>query len=869
MEQFYRKHKNKFFYMISFAIPVLTLLISMAIKQCYPFGEDCSTLIGDSRNQYIQFFQLLYDRIAEKKSFLFSWDTGMGFDFLSNFWYYMSNPCNWIVLLFGRTHIELGMICSILLQTGGCAVAFMYFLMHTQMNRIKTEKWNIYVCMLFSSAYALCDYILAYKYNLMWMLGLMVVPLIMLGTEYLVQKQDSRLYMVTLFLGFISNFYFAWFLCIWAVICFIEQSKENFKHWKKAFFRFVSSSVITALCAAFVLIPSFLAVLGRNNSNWYSISDFGIGRHDDLGNFINGFFWAHDLKIVGEDLFTQNNYCGIFVIVLSVVYFFNKNISRTNKIKRFSEIIFLVMAMNWIGLYWLMHGCAIPHMYTNRYAFMLIFLLLLTAFESLYHLDEIRFRHVGMVGLIMAVFYGFALFNSNLQDSAVCYLGTFCLILCVLIGLALFVRHNYSRNIFIIQLCMIGFVEILTNLFFSNADSVSDRTDAMKGTGAWMAEYDDITVESGERKTAFLISGQKFFAYSQTDIFASAIHSDLLKLFGKVGLSDGNAEVIYTYQGTTPLTSVLFNVRYVLTDLPGRFGGYSLSRQEDGFGVYEADNLVGLGYVLPENVLFWNLDDKNIFESQNNFSNGVLNCGNLFTEVNFEDAAVEYAACEVLSYENGVYHYINQDEEADRYASILLSMEIPENMDLYFYSKSTNRQSCNVYLDGELIYNDERAIQDDASTIHIGNVERGQILQILLSDVSSIQGEADIYVCFYQYHDDVMQEALAKMRESVYNIDTFEDTSVSGTVDAAKDGILYTSIPYYKGFTAYVDGKKTEIVKIGDAMTGVRVPAGKHTVEFRYFTYGLKTGIGLSIFGFLLVIINAVYAGKRKKNLET
>ena len=61
MEQFYRKHKNKFFYMISFAIPVLTLLISMAIKQCYPFGEDCSTLIGDSRNQYIQFFQLLYD----------------------------------------------------------------------------------------------------------------------------------------------------------------------------------------------------------------------------------------------------------------------------------------------------------------------------------------------------------------------------------------------------------------------------------------------------------------------------------------------------------------------------------------------------------------------------------------------------------------------------------------------------------------------------------------------------------------------------------------------------------------------------------------------------------------------------------------
>ena len=51
------------------------------------------------------------------------------------------------------------------------------------------------------------------------------------------------------------------------------------------------------------------------------------------------------------------------------------------------------------------------------------------------------------------------------------------------------------------------------------------------------------------------------------------------------------------------------------------------------------------------------------------------------------------------------------------------------------------------------------------------------------------------------------------------------------------------SIPYEDGWTAFVDGKKTEIIKIGKAMCGLNLEAGNHEVRFEYFPEGLLPGL--------------------------
>lgn len=861
--------KNKVYYLyyiIAFLIPVAVTLIILYKTSCYPFGDTFTILVGDARDQYVNFFRLLYDRITEGKSFLFSWDTGMGFDFYSNFCYYLSNPCNWIVLLFGKQNIELGMICTILLQNGCCAVTAMYFLMHSKINRMKEEKWNGWLCVLFATAYSMCDYIMAYRFNMMWLFGMAIVPLLMLGIEYLYEKGDGRLYGITLFLGFVANFYFSWFLCIWALLCCVEQNKKTIREWFRSFLKFVIVSVISALCASVILVPSFLNVFSRNSDDWVTISDYGIAMHAAPENFLSGFFWGHDLSMIGEQLFTQNNYCGIFVIILAVLYIFNRNIELRRKVKRISEILILVLALNWIGLYWVLHGLSIPHAYTNRYAFMLVFLLILTAFEGLYKIYEIRFRYIGLAALFLAAMYVFTFTNLDFQQKAASVWVTLLLLCWVLGNIVLFHKRYIGNRFFIINLCVVGLLELMLNPFFSNM-GIAYRTSAMAGQTGWMQEYDSLETEMGERKTSFFLEMGKEFAYSQTDIFASAIHSGLLKLYGKLGMYNGFAGGRYTYIGSTPLSVALFNVRYVLTDDPERFGGYQLREAEDTYGLYEAEGLAGFGFILPEASLSWNIDAGNMFEVQNDFTENILGKGKLFTRVGVADIQIDAVACEVVSYTDGQCVYVNKDADSEYYASILFDIAIPQDMDLYFSTESTKEHVCSIYIDEALFYSDDYySVQDNGQTFHIGELKKGQKVQILYTDISGRQGEGTVSINLYQYHDDIMQKCLAQMQESVYEIDTFEDTYISGTVDTDKGGILYTSIPYYRGFMVYVDGKKTDPVIIGDALLGVRVPAGKHKVEFHYFTYGLKTGMLLSGLGFLLAVIYMIYS--RNKNHE-
>ena len=100
-----------------------------------------------------------------------------------------------------------------------------------------------------------------------------------------------------------------------------------------------------------------------------------------------------------------------------------------------------------------------------------------------------------------------------------------------------------------------------------------------------------------------------------------------------------------------------------------------------------------------------------------------------------------------------------------------------------------------------------------------------------------------------------MKAVVGKLRDNQYALESMGTTKVSGRVEAEDDSLLYTSIPYYRGFKVYVDGEKKELVSIAGAMCGVEVSAGEHEIVFRYFPYGLKTGIALSFAGLILLYI--------------
>lgn len=88
---------------------------------------------------------------------------------------------------------------------------------------------------------------------------------------------------------------------------------------------------------------------------------------------------------------------------------------------------------------------------------------------------------------------------------------------------------------------------------------------------------------------------------------------------------------------------------------------------------------------------------------------------------------------------------------------------------------------------------------------------------------------------------------------------------VCGDISVDTDKVLYMSIPFCEGWTAYVDGEKTELFQGNTMGIAIKLKAGEHKIVLKYFTPGLKVGIVLSGIGFILFVVSLVYEKQRDK----
>ena len=108
------------------------------------------------------------------------------------------------------------------------------------------------------------------------------------------------------------------------------------------------------------------------------------------------------------------------------------------------------------------------------------------------------------------------------------------------------------------------------------------------------------------------------------------------------------------------------------------------------------------------------------------------------------------------------------------------------------------------------------------------------------------------------------QESVSRLQQNA--CDRFEITRSGFTahIDAKEAGLVVFTIPHDKGFTATLDGQKTEIIPCDVSFMGVWVEPGEHEIVFTYRTRMLRLGLGMS--GLAAVILGAyVYLAKKKK----
>jgi uncharacterized membrane protein YfhO len=91
------------------------------------------------------------------------------------------------------------------------------------------------------------------------------------------------------------------------------------------------------------------------------------------------------------------------------------------------------------------------------------------------------------------------------------------------------------------------------------------------------------------------------------------------------------------------------------------------------------------------------------------------------------------------------------------------------------------------------------------------------------------------------------------------------DRTVEGEITVTDPGRLVLSIPADEGWTLYVDGKETEIEPLSDALIGVTLGEGTHTISLSYTTPGVKAGAAGTFAALALFAVSMLFEIMRSK----
>ncbi|MBI1765516.1 MAG: YfhO family protein [Acidobacteria bacterium] len=78
----------------------------------------------------------------------------------------------------------------------------------------------------------------------------------------------------------------------------------------------------------------------------------------------------------------------------------------------------------------------------------------------------------------------------------------------------------------------------------------------------------------------------------------------------------------------------------------------------------------------------------------------------------------------------------------------------------------------------------------------------------------------------------------------------------------AQPGFLVLSEMYYRGWDAFIDGRRVPVERVNYALRGLSVPAGEHRVEFLFRSPSFNQGARLAGLGVLILLLGAI-AGRR------
>ena len=840
----------------AFLIPFILMIIILAITGIWPFGTR-TILTSDLENQYVQFFSYLREIYKGNHSIFYTFSKTFGGEMLSLYAYYLMSPLNIILLFFRTAWLPQAVELLILIKISLCSLTFYFMISHLSAH-VRPSG------LIFSVSYALMAYNMAYFFHLMWLDSIILLPLIVLGIHRILEGHFPVLYTCSLGFAILFNYYIGFMLCIFSVLYFctlcVVQKKRLIRDFS-VFFNYGLASLVAGLLSMFILLPTLKGLSGGKaafDTSLFTFSGNFIWR-DFLIKFFNGCFYFKNNTVSG----LPNIFCGIMILFLCFLFFMNSRIELRQKLGAGFLLAILCLSFYFqiFNLVW--HGFNPPSSFPYRYSFLFSFLLILTAWYSLEHLEAgtVRIWYPAAIAGVLAVSILVLMQKASPGMTTDKYLLNAGIVFVSAIFLTAYIYCR--KQIFIVFMSLLCILDLTGNgiqylscyTYKNNSDFqafVNDTSAAL----SWLRTYDTdfYRIEKEFRQRA---NDPMLLDYAGLSHFSSSETTQVLDFLEALGFPRTFAYSGY-YNTTFDTMNSFFGVRYLLS-YHALSEPYRLVRHTGEIYIYENPYALTLGMSADSSVESFHPTEQSFrqpFETQNQLFSCLQN-----------DSSAKIFDTQTLT---PVLHNLRIKEGA-RYPYRVIDSDQEASFDYTFTASSNAPAFC--YIDAPAycrfkmyVNNKEVSVFNPSYQItSIGSFTRGEAVHIQL--VPQTSRSALNSFCIAYQNPSSFKKFFSSMQNDSMQITSFRDDHITGIIKnaPAKPLALFT-IPYDTDWEIYVNDQRSSAVKLADALLGVKLPSGTDTckIELRYVPHAFYTGLAISVSALLFFLLWYMVFRKRR-----
>lgn len=741
---------------------------------------------GDFNVQQIPFYRMCHDAIR-KGDIFWNWNTDLGVNFIGSYSFYLlGSPFFWLTIPFPSAAVP-HLMGPLLILKFACAALTSYLY-------IRRFTYKPATAMLCSILYAFSGFSVYNIFFNHFHEAIIYFPLLLLSLELFIAENKRGFFAVMVFLTALSNYFFFFGMVVFTVIYWMIRTAGG--RWKQTlprFFAMLFEAAAGVAMAAFILLPSFYSVIQneRLSSFSYGWNALLYGKEQIFANILQCFFFPPDIParpvfFPGADVkwSSLGGWLPLFGMTGVIAFLQAKKGHWARRVICVSAFMALVPVLN--SAFYMFNSA-----YYARWFYMPILIMCVATAQAIDDRSvswDSAFRWSFGITLAVTLVVGF--FPSEMENGRVTKWGLFT----DPTDPTYIMRYWVTCGIALVSLVILKI--LLRSLRKDPSRFVSYATAITCG----------ISVLYG----CFFIGSGKQHSHTNNVMINQLIEGEL-----DLGQDDKTFRVdVYDGVDNTGMFLNLYSINAFHSIVPGSVTEfYEYVGEERGVASRPTTDTPAIRNLLSVKYL---LNDS-------------------LTGEKFEDRQGDMKM--------PGYHYYKTENDFRIYTN---DNYIPMG---FVYDYSMDRAICERFGDDR---RDDMMLK--ALLLEDADYEKyADILPPLTESDDYMAVDDPDYLEYYDtpenlyFDDDTVKEDCARLRGSAASDFVRGNRGFTCSINLASDNLVFFSVPYENGWSAYVNGKAVPVIRANVGFMAVPASEGLNNIEFVYRTPGLYTGIAVTV----------------------